>query len=359
MDNTKIKKKKIRAKRGPYVFAAVLVLIIAAAVEWLTIFELQNYENSFLQIYGDEQDGYVQVTIDQIKRLGPLASEDDITDIISSIDTSSDRYWTLSGGDNILFVKSVTETSRYKNLTAQSYYSIDSSQSFIDSLSVDRVKHDIIFIGEDRYIASGAKFDWNGQEYTICLMTYDYAILDQNALLEAKNTIIVIVTIIVAVFICVIMINLIKLHRNKTVILRLEDEKVNMNITINHLHELLLRYESYTAKYHTYYERVLPVFLNSLYEKKVEPLRAALFEAKDEEAEEIFLDNMILTMDESVLRFKLNNGKILIIFIGTDEKVGLQLIKTLDCNKAAIVKSENWQLDGESYLEKYNRFIGR
>ncbi len=353
------KKKNKKIKKLPYILMAFLSVILGVLVEGLTLYELKSYEDEFLDIYGDEQDGYVRVTIDQIKRLKDDATEADIIDIVASIDTTRDRYWTLAGGQNILFVKSVTETSRYKNLTSESYFKLVLLQNFIDSLTEDAVRHSVIFIEGDRYVASGANFSWNGSTYTICLMTYDYAILDSNPLLEAKNTIIVSVTFLVAVFICIIMLVLLRLWSYRNEIYHREREKRILNGTIVSLQEKLLKYESYTAKYHTYYEKVIPVFLKNLYEKKIGPLRIVLCTPKDEKAGDEFLDRMILTMDASVIRFKLNDGRLLLMFAGSDEKTGEAVVKLLDSKEVSITSSVFWELDETDYITKYKEFTER
>ena len=79
---------------------AVVSAVLMAAI---FLFQLNNYEKAFLDIYGVEQDGYVKVTLDQIGRLGEDATEEKITDIISSLDSDSSKYWTLSTGDNIRY----------------------------------------------------------------------------------------------------------------------------------------------------------------------------------------------------------------------------------------------------------------
>ncbi len=352
------KKENKSVNKTAYVLIGIIVLLIGIFTEWMAVRELRAYEDSFLDLYGDEQDGYVRVTIDQIKRLSTDASDDAVVDIIESIDTAKNRYWTLSGGEDILFVKSITETSRYKNLTADSYYRITELESFIDSLG-DNVIHSILYVNDDRYVVSGSTFFWNGTEYTLCLMTYDHAVLDQNPLLEAKNTILLMVTIIVSIFISVIMLGLIEQWKNKTRILKQEQEKRILNGMIASLNEKLLKYESYTAKYHTYYEKVLPEFLEKLYEKQLSPLRVAICSVRSEKERDEFLDQMMLTMDSTIIRFILADGRVLLLFVGVEESVGKQLVTMVDCPGVTVTGTDSWIYDEITYLEKYKVFIER
>ena len=352
------KNKPVVVNRKLFIFIAVVAIIMGCFLEWLAFFELRHYEDSFLQVYGMEQDGYVQVTIDQINRLGSSATEAQITNIISSIDTSATGYWTLTSEDDILFVKSVTETSRYKNLSADSYYNMDSSKAFIRSLSTEGVKHEIIFINNDRYIASGGRFEWHNKTYTVCLMTYDYAILNQNSLLEAKNVIIVMVSIMVAIFICAIMISVRIISKNQVRIAQYQHNEIRLNEIIANLQEKLDTYEAFTSKFHTYYPRAIPVFLRSLYEKGVAPLHVVLIKVKDESKMNDYLERMLMSTDENTLRFVVEENKLLVIFPGVKSDQGKKMAKLLECPEARIQKMANWKHDYISYTRKYNRFMG-
>ena len=180
-------------------FAVTLVIVLfAIASDAFIIYQFGNYEERFLELYGGEQDGYVRIILEQIKRLGDEASEEEITEVISSLDSTASRYWTLSRGDSILFVKSVTETNRYKGLNRGTYYASETASEFMDSLAVNEVAHRIIYLDDDRFVASGMIFGWRGEQYRICLLTYDRVILEDNILLETKNAIVIVLSLILA-----------------------------------------------------------------------------------------------------------------------------------------------------------------
>ena len=111
-------------RRFNFFMITLVVIFFAIASDVFIVYQLSSYETRFLEIYGSEQDGYVNVILGQINRLGKDATEDDITEIISSLDATASRYWTLSKGDSILFVKSVTETNRYKGFSTNANQSI-------------------------------------------------------------------------------------------------------------------------------------------------------------------------------------------------------------------------------------------
>ena len=92
-------------RRLNFFLITVVVMFFAIAADVFIVYQLESYETRFLEIYGSEQDGYVNIILGQINNLGDDAAEQDITDIISSLDATASRYWTLSKGDSILFVK--------------------------------------------------------------------------------------------------------------------------------------------------------------------------------------------------------------------------------------------------------------
>ena len=143
-----------------YFITTMVVVFFAIAADVFIIYQLGNYETRFLEIYGAEQDGYVKIILDQINRLDDQGSDEDITEIISTLDATASRYWTLSKGDSILFVKSVTETNRYKGFTDGTYYATETASAFMNSLNVNEVNHRIIYLDEDRFVASGMIFNW-------------------------------------------------------------------------------------------------------------------------------------------------------------------------------------------------------
>lgn len=116
-------------KRFNYFIITVAVVFFAIAADVFIFCQLENYETRFLEVYGSEQDGYVKIILDQINRLDDQGTDEDITEIISTLDATASRYWTLSKGDSILFVKSVTETNRYKGFTDGTYYATETASA--------------------------------------------------------------------------------------------------------------------------------------------------------------------------------------------------------------------------------------
>ncbi len=99
----------------------------------------------------------------------------------------SNHYWTFSKDQSMLFVKDITETNKYKGVTASTYYMSDSAKEFIDGLIQNKVVHKTININDNDYIASGVLFEYKNEPYRLCLLTQRGALLDNNSYLGVKT----------------------------------------------------------------------------------------------------------------------------------------------------------------------------
>lgn len=181
MKSNKLKELLINSKTISFT-----IIIIVGVLAWVGNQQMKSYEDSILSIYAEQQDAYVQLVLDQINVLDDRSDEEIVTKILGSLDASSRKYWTLTKNKALLFVKDVTETNRYKGLTSNTFFSGDSANDFLQNLAVNKVSHKIIQMGDDRYVASGVIFGYNGARYTICLLTNDTVILDNNSFMASK-----------------------------------------------------------------------------------------------------------------------------------------------------------------------------
>ncbi|MCI8484142.1 MAG: hypothetical protein HFH41_07365 [Lachnospiraceae bacterium] len=322
-----------------FVITAIVVFFSMAA-DIFIVYQLNNYETRFLEIYGSEQDGYVKIILEQINRLDDQGTEEDITEIISSLDATASRYWTLSKGDSILFVKSVTETNRYKGFTDGTYYASETASEFMRNLGVNQVGHQIIYLDNDRFIASGMIFNWKDEEYRICLLTYDRVILEDNILLECKNSIIIILSLVLALLIILSMIMSRKISKQAIRIDKQEERVVWQNQQIELLDEQLKREYAFSASKHVFKKNILNEFLRTLDEKGVCPLHFALFETDSKEARDEFFEHMQIVLDNNVLRFSMDERQVLLIFVQYERTVSDRIIESL----------ENWNVRGLDQL---------
>lgn len=177
--------KKKKAKVLP---VTVIVMIAVAALSGFLLYrQYRKYEQGVLDVCAAQQDGYVQLVLDQINLNSKRSDAEIIKDIIGTLDSSSSRYWTFSKGEQLLFVKDVLETNKYRSLTVDSYYGNPGAVKFINSLQKGKVSHSQVTVNGSRYMASGARFTYNKNTYRLVLMTNDAVILDNNNYLGAKT----------------------------------------------------------------------------------------------------------------------------------------------------------------------------
>lgn len=343
-------------RRFNFFIITLVVIFFAIVSDVFIVFQLKNYETRFLELYGSEQDGYVNVILGQINRLGKNATEDDITEIISSLDATASRYWTLSKGDSILFVKSVTETNRYKGFTDGTYYATETASEFMNSLTVNEVDHKIIYLNDDRFIASGMIFNWRGDRYRVCLLTYDKVILEDNILLECKNSIIIILSMVLALLVILSMVMSRKIRRQEDHIDKQEEHVIWQNQQIALLDEQLKREYAFSASKHVFKNTVLDEFLETLDQKNVYPLHFAVFETESLEARDEFFEHMQVVLDNHVLRFSMDERLVVLIFVRYDKETSSKIIDSL----------ENWNVRGlgnlyctdnmNSYKSQFDKF---
>ncbi len=314
-------KQKSPIKRGvrPWVVTALSLLFVLAvgAVAW---FQLNSYEQGILDVYANQQDGYVQLVLEQIwlteKRGG---SEAQIEEILGTLDASSNRYWTLSRQSSLIFVKDVMETNRYQGFTTATYYQTISAKDFVSSLDQDRVTHSNIQIDDHPYIASGVRFTFWGESYRVCLLTNADTILDHNAYLTAKINLITLALIALCAF--VITIEILSFlggsYRKKyyaeaetNLALRKQTEKLN---------EALHKEDLYDARRTAYTAKALPMLWEKLEGKDAWPLTLLILRCGGEAEQKQFLQFTRSQMNHKILRAFLDQTHILLVLLRVEE----------------------------------------
>jgi len=333
-----------------------VVVIMALIMEIYAFYQLGIYEQGFLEIYAVEQDGYVKTTLDQIERLGDEATEENITAIIASLDATTSKYWMLSTENNILFIKSVTETNKYKNYNADSYYSSGSAMDFVRSLERGKVTHALITLDDGRYIASGGIFTWKNQSYRICLLTLDKAIMDQNIMLEPKHTIIIHLTITLALFLVTVIATVNILAKRRVELETEKSRNIELNDNIEHLDKLLKREIAYDANNHIFSMSVLPEFLEKLDKKDVRPLCMAYFEFDFPFLKDEFLADITVLLDRDVIRFDATGLGVLILMTGYSMERCKEIIKDADKWYLSLKKWEYIEDNLVPYIDCFGKF---
>ncbi len=316
-------KKKVKgAGTRPWLITAASFLFVIAVGLW-GWFQLNTYEKGVLDVYANQQDGYVQLVLEQIrlteKRGG---TESQIEEILATLDASSNRYWTLSRRESLIFVKDVMETNRYQGFTTATYYQTNSAKDFVSRLQMDRVTHETIQIDIHPYIASGAAFSFKGESYRVCLLTNAETVLDHNAYLTAKINLITLALIALVAF--VISIHILSYvagsYRKKYIAAANSNESLLRQM--EKLNDALHRDELYDARHTAYTRRALPMIWEKLTGRDAWPLSFLVLRCRSQEEQQQFLQFTQLQMNRKVLRVFLDDGHILLILIRVE---GLEL----------------------------------
>lgn len=333
-----------------------LVVFFAIAADLFVVYQFNNYETRFLELYGAQQDGYVKAMLEQIIRLGDAGTEESITEVIASLDATASRYWTLSRDNSLLFVKSVVETGRYQGFADGTYYAGETAAAFLEGLKRNQVGHQVIYLGQDRFVASGTVFGWRGEDYRICLLTYDKVVLEDNILLECRNSIIIILSLVLALLMILSMVMSGKISMQQSQISRQEAREAWQNQQLEKLDRQLGREYAYSASRHVFRRSLLDGFLDELFEKGVEPLHFAVFEVEAGEAREGFYQRMQAALDSHVLRFSMDGRLVLLVFAGYGKADSERLAGELQSGEVRRIADFHCGDREETYKGQFYRF---
>ncbi len=341
----KIAGKRVRFK----VLAAVIILLVALCIA-ISVYQLYRYDKGVLEIYADQQDGYVELVMEQIALRDPDATDDEIIkQILGTLDASSGKYWTLSKDDYLVFVKDVLETNRYKGFTTSTYLVEQSADEFLNNLRRNWVTHSTIKMDGDDYIASGVEFEYNGVPYRICLLTNTSVVLDNNEFLSAKITIILMLILIFVIVAVAFMTLTVELTR-----LKKESDEMHLhireqNIKIGELDQEMMEMEQYSTRLNAYHISVLQSFLEKLRERKTYPMQLMKLTFDRGKTREEFLEHAQMMLDKKILRFMMRDEKdLLLIFLQYQESEAKTAVKRIQLyGEMKIVKQQKVESDSD------------
>ncbi len=308
---------KKERKVNTYLIVA-LFLSVGFILMALVLHQVKNYEKSVLQVYADQQDSYVQLVLEQIYLVDDRDSEEIVSKIIGTLDTSSNKHWTLAESDSMVFVKDVTETNKFRGFTTETYYVSDSAKAFIDNLSMNKVKHSFIEMNDEEYIASGVRFEYNGANYKICLLTNTDIVLDHNAYLSAKTNVSLLGVLL---FVLLIISNIFFGIYTEKWYKKYKSEKEiqkELRLTVNKLSEELGKDSLYDTRYMLFGIAAMPGILKKLEDRNAFPLSLAFSRCSDADSMNDFLAGIATIFGRNVFRFKYSETDIL--FIGIKEE---------------------------------------
>ena len=308
---------KKTSRRLPTPAVAVISVAIAIAAAAFSWWQLSNYENNLLEIFAKQQDQYVKLAVDQIDREDDRTDEEIVDKVLGSISGSSSQYWTLSKKNSLVFVKDVTDSSRYRGFSSKTYYRTQSASDFISGLASGRVDHAIIEIDGRDFIASGSKFSYNGHTYRLCLLTGKHVVIDQNAYLAARVNLGVTIGAVLVIFVgaCIGM-----SLRNDAMARRLraaEADAVELRRTVEDLNAQVMGRKTFDTTRSVFSLAEAPTFFDRLRAADRFPVTfvSACFDTPDA------LDGFLLrargVLDASVVRFA-EGSALLLAFVGVE-----------------------------------------
>ncbi|MCH4192169.1 MAG: hypothetical protein LKF52_07660 [Butyrivibrio sp.] len=315
-------------KMAPTLYMTLIALIIACLAGVYAWFLISDYEKGVSEIYAQEQDGYVQLVLDQINLQPENTDEQIIQNILGTLDSSTNRYWTLSHDKTLVFVKDVLETSRYKSFSADTYYNTVSSREFVSSLQQDKVTHAMIEIDGRKFIASGVKFIYDSKDYQICLLTNADIMLENNTYLSTKINLIIMIIVILVIFV-ISMIVLARLvnGQNRAILAEKRTEE-ELRRNLEQMNEQLHNQRMYDSETMIFGSAMIPTMLQKLEQRGSRPLVLVMVPS-DERSYQILTDKGQLLLGKNVIRMKLDADYILLIFVQCHRRDAERMLLTL------------------------------
>ena len=352
-------KKKSGLVSIPLILIAMLLVVTAFVA--LTYFEMQRYEDGILDVCATQQDSYVQLVIDQINLKENRTDQEIIESILSTLDSSSNRYWTFSKDQTMLYVKDALETNRYQALTANSYYTTDSSMGFINDLELNKVKHERIFLDNKEYIASGALFDYEGEQYRICLLTNTTVLLDNNKFLGSKMELIIIFVVVYSAIFVLPIVLAIGSNKNKKKVYSTEADLKEANNVIEVLNEKMVRDEIYDNRLNLFNFTAIEKFLEE-YNKQIKafPISFIAFRyGQKETVSNFFGANCILFGKRDIKFYDGKNHLALIMSVKCDNDKAKDIAKKVKADAELLsVETARSRLDIKMVYDRTMRAMG-
>ncbi len=329
-------KKKLR---HPVLFWTLMVaLAFAAAAERTIVMQIERCENGLLDVCATQQDAYVQLVLDQINLKANRDDAEIINDILGTLDASSNKYWTFSRAQAMLFVKDVLETNKYKGFTASSYFASESARRFLDGLQLNRVTHGTIDMSGTQYVASGVMFRCNGEDYRLCLLTNRGVLLDNNAFLGAKVNLL---TVLAFLLLLLILVPLIFAKHMRAMLFELdekEDSIRELNLRMEQLNKRLAERDLHDTRFNLWREDAIGGFLDKLEARGVRDVSVIEVVCDTPAAQRRVLAGARCVLDRKVLRFALGAQDLLLLFVCVERDTALLSAMALQGEDARITR---------------------
>lgn len=299
---------------------------LASAAGLFFLMQIESYEDGVVEIYATQQDAYVQLVLDQINLLDDRSDAEIVTDILGTLDASSNKYWTLTHDQALVFVKDVMETNRYKGFTTETYYISDSARDFIRELQVNRVTHRLIQIQDKEFIASGVRFLYRDQEYQICLLTNPDAVLDHNAYMNARINLDIMMIMILSIFLVTVIVMAMRLEAMRRAKTRETKICEELRKRVQRLDDQISGEDLYDPRFMVFQAGMLDAFLKKLSDRKICPVTFVVVDYETDVDKEYFLSRAQLVRERRIVRFELAVNRVLFVAVGLGERETVKLL---------------------------------
>ena len=312
--------KRARRSRGRRLFLATAVLmpLVVAAGAVFAWFQMRRLESGILDVCATQQDAYVDLVLDQINLRKDRDSQEIIEDILGTLDASSNKYWTFSTEQTMLFVKDVLETNKYKGFTTATYFDSADARSFLERLQMNRVIHGNIVLADREYVASGVMFEYRGDVYKLCLLTNRAVLLDNNKFLGAKTELWLLILAALGMLFILPMLLVMEMQKREKRQEDLERNIQQLNGIIAKMNERLANQDLHNTGVNLWKAEALPNFIQGLKDRAAAPVVLMQVCCGTKQAKEQFLSLSHYTLDRRVLRFEAEENDLLLIFVGVE-----------------------------------------
>lgn len=358
---SKRKEKKLnKGTRHPLMLITLsAVFCVVCAVAILTVIQSHRLESGLVDVCAAQQDAYVQLVLDQINLKDNRDNQEIIENILGTLDASSNKYWTFSDDQTMLFVKDVLETNKYKGFTAATYFVSDSAKEFFEGLHTNKVTHSVIWIDDSQYIASGVVFKYQNTDYKLCLLTNKMVLLENNQLLRARTEVAVIILGVTVLFALTALCYALRLRK-----MQLEkDEHLDtireMNTHIEKLNEQISKWDIYDTRNNVWKKEALIKFAEKIQARNAYPITLVMLCAGDKANMRRLIETAHYVLDHNNLRFQLSEDVLLLMYIQCDMDAVKYSLRPMTEKYSKVVSIT--ELDGdseESLVDRCRKLLG-
>jgi hypothetical protein len=296
------------------------------------LFQNQEY---FIKSFGEQQEVLVRQVKLQCKNIlnEKKGTRADLINIMENLETSGNRFWFLTNGNKIIFLKNDFELKKLNinsvdkllnSFRCEDGYNI----SKVSALAESRTDGTFLFSSakdEGNILASVQFFEAIGDQYAIGMCTtQDYILSKGNMVKHITYSIINLVLVCLALF-SVIILGLLKINRMNQEILICKKAIHAKNIKIEELTESSQKSDfMYNQKTKLYGRKVLHSLLKKINQPELFPVSILTIDIRY--SENITYDDAVLELSPSLQKLlpeksvslKANESRLVILFFKTD-----------------------------------------